>query len=460
MKSAHARTWVYLTLLLLLLPIIGRHGALDAKSLPKVERIVLPNDLVVLVSEEHSLPFVIFEILFDAGSRRDPPGSEGLAHFTAKGLLLGTNRASSAELNQTLDFLGASLTASTGRDYSVLRLQVLKKDMDAGLDLFMQTLTSPVFPEEEMQKLKKRTLGGIQATDEQPLALADKIFQKTLFPNSPYGHPIEGTPESVPGLKRDDAAAFKKSFYRPNNAILAIVGDITVAEIRERILPLLTDLEKGPIPETAFTEGSAQGPKELRIDRKIAQANIIIGNVGPKRSDPDYYAALLMNYILGGGSLQSRLLEEIRVKRGLAYSVMSQLEPEKYQGSFQIILQTKNASAAEAISLAKQQMELMRRQPVSDKSLRQAKQYLTGNFPLRLDTQSELAGLLTRIEYYGLGLDYLKKYPSLIQSVTKDDVLRAAQRYLHPDKAILVIVGDVTDLDSVHSKSHEVKPAY
>lgn len=458
MKFARSRTWLYLTLLLLL-PTIAPYGAVEARSLPKVERIVLPNNLVVLVSEEHSLPFVIFEMIFDAGSRRDPPGSEGLAHFTAKGLLLGTARLSSAELNQTVDFLGASLSASTGRDYSALRLQVLKKDMAAGLDLFMQTLTSPVFPEEEMQKLKKRTLGQIQADDEQPLALADKLFQKTLFPNSPYGHPVEGTPESVPGLKRDDAAAFKESFYRPNNAILAIVGDITAAEIREKILPLFGGLEKSPIPMSAFTEGYAQGPKELRIDRKIAQANIIIGNRGPKRSEPDYYAALLMNYILGGGSLQSRLLEEIRVKRGLAYSVMSQLEPEKYQGSFQIVLQTKNASAAEAILLAKQQMELMRRQPVSDKSLRQAKQYLIGNFPLRLDTQSELARILSRIEFYGLGLDYLEKYPSLIQSVTREDVLQASRRYLHPDEAILVIVGDVTDLDSGHSKSHDVKPA-
>lgn len=167
-----------------------------------------------------------------------------------------------------------------------------------------------------------------------------------------------------------------------------------------------------------------------------------------------------MNYILGGGSLQSRLLEEIRVKRGLAYSVMSFLEPEKYQGSFQIVLQTKNASAAEATSLARQQMELMRNQPVSDRSLRQAKQYLIGNFPLRLDTQSELGGVLTRIEYYGLGLDYLKKYPSLIQSVTKDDVLRAARRHLHPDKAILVIVGDGADLDSVQRKSNHFKPTY
>ena len=317
--------------------------------------------------------------------------------------------------------------------------------MGAGLDLFMQALTSPVFPEEEIQKLKKRTLGDIQAEDEQPLALAEKTFQKALFPASPYGHPVELTPESVPGLNRDAAFRFYRTFYRSNNAILAIVGDITVAEVREKIVPLMAGLQKGDIPDTSFDAGYAQGPKIERIDRKIAQANIIIGNAGPKRSDPDYYAAVVMNYILGGGSLQSRLMEEIRVKRGLAYSVMSLLDPEKYQGSFQIVLQTKKASTAEAISLAKRQMERMKNEAVSDSSLKRAKQYLVGSFPLRLDTQSELAGILTRIEYHGLGLDYLDKYPSLIESVTKEDVLRASRRYLHPAQAILVIVGNVTD---------------
>lgn len=445
-------------ILLALLLMIFHHGRAEAASVPKVERIAMPNGLVLLVSEEHSLPLVIFEMLIDAGSRRDPPGMEGLARLTAKGLLLGTSRLNNVELSRAIDFLGASLSASTARDYSVLRLQVLKKDMDAGLDLFMQALTSPVFPDEEIQKLKKRTLGDIQAEDEQPLALAEKTFQKTLFPASPYGHPVEGTPQSVPGLNRDAAFHFYRTFYRPNNAILAIVGDITVAEVREKIVPVMAGLQKGDIPDTRFDAGYAQGPKVERIDRKIAQANIIMGNAGPKRSDPDYYAAVVMNYILGGGSLQSRLMEEIRVKRGLAYSVMSLLDPEKYQGSFQIILQTKNASAIESISLAKRQMERMKNEAVSDTSLKRAKQYLVGSFPLRLDTQSELAGILTRIEYYGLGLDYLEKYPSLIGSVTKEDVLRASRRYLHPDQAIMVIVGDVADLGIATPKPDRVKP--
>lgn len=432
-----------LILLAFLIVMVFQIGGAEARSLPKVERIVLPNDLVLLISEEHSLPFVVFEMLVDAGSRRDPPGSEGLAHFTAKGLLLGTSQLSNTAMNQTLDFLGASLTASTTRDYSVLRLQVLKKDLHRALELFMQTLTAPVFPEEELQKLKKRTLGDIRAEEEQPLALADKIFQRILFPDSPYGHPVEGTPESVTGLRRDDAVNFYRSFYRPNNSILAIVGDVTVGEVRQKIAPLMKMLQKGRIPDSSFTAGYAKGPKEERIDRKITQVNIIIGNEGPKRSDPDYYAAVVMNYILGGGSLQSRLLEEIRVKRGLAYSVMSTLEPEKYQGSLRIMVQTKKASASEAISLVRREMERMGTETVSDQSLQRTKKYLIGNFPLRLDTQSELAGILTRVEYYGLGLDYLEKYPSLIRSVTKRDVLRAARRYLRPGEAIVVMVGDL-----------------
>jgi zinc protease len=441
MGRSRAGRWLMLLLLSMSLAALPP-GRLEGKSLPAVDRHVLSNNLVLLVSEEHSLPFVIFEMLIDAGSRRDPPGAEGLAHHTARAVLLGTARLSNTELNEGLDFLGASLSSSAGRDFCVLRLQVLKKDMEKGLDLLMQVLGSPAFPEEELQKLKQRTLGAIRAEDEQPLALADRIFQKTLFPASPYGHPVEGTPDSVSRLSREDVLRFFRTFYRPNNTIMAIVGDITVGEVQERIVPLLVGLEKGDIPDPSPDRGYATGPKEERIDRKIAQASIVIGNAGPKRGDPDYYAAVVMNYILGGGSLQSRLMEEIRVKRGLAYSIMSHLSPYKYQGSFQIFLQTRNASAAEAIWLVKQQMEAMRTAPVSDESLRRAKRYLIGNFPLRMDTQSKLAGILTRIEYYGLGLEYLERYDSFIESVTKEDVLRASRNYLHPDRAITVIVGD------------------
>jgi len=204
-----------------------------AGSMPHVERIVLPNNLVLLVSEEHSLPFVVFQMLVDAGSRLDPAGKEGLANLTAKGLLLGTARQNANAMNEALDFMGASLNSSAGQDYAAIELQVLKKDLEKGFGFFIDALMSPIFPEQEIQKEVIKILGAIQSADEQPMGLAEKTFRKTLFPQSPYGHPIEGTRESVSKLTRErDVLQFYRAFYRPNKAILAIVGDITVEEVK------------------------------------------------------------------------------------------------------------------------------------------------------------------------------------------------------------------------------------
>jgi zinc protease len=199
------------------------------------------------------------------------------------------------------------------------------------------------------------------------------------------------------------------------------------------------------IPEVPFITTFAKEQKTVKINRTITQANIILGHSGVSRENPDFYALTVMNYILGGGGFASRLVGEIRNKRGLAYSVASFFDPGKYPGSFQIVLQTKNSSAREAISLSLQQMELIQKEPVSEKELEGAKKYLIGSFPMRLDTQGKLANFLTQVEYYGLGLDYPEKYPSLINSVTREEVLRVARKYLHLENYILVAVANLKE---------------
>jgi zinc protease len=416
-----------------------------AGSMPPVQRIVLPNNLVLLVCEEHSLPFVVFQMLVDAGSRLDPAGKEGLANLAARGLLLGTSKQSESAANEALDFMGASLDASAGQDYAAVGLQVLKKDLETGFDFFMDALVHPVFPEQEIGKEVKKILGAIQSADEQPMALAEKTFRKTLFPRSPYGHPVEGTRESASKLTREDVVQFYRAFYRPNSAILSIVGDITVEEVKTKLMPALAKWPAHQVETAPFKASYAKGPQTIKINRQTTQANIVLGNIGVTRDNPDYYSLSVVNYILGGGGFGSRLTEEIRVKRGLAYSVASFFDAEKYQGSFQVVMQTKNPSARESIALVLKEMELIQKEPVSEEDIRRAKAYLVGSFPLRVDTQSKLAGFLAQVEYYGLGLDYPEKYPSLINSVTREGVLRAGKMYLHPEEAILVIVGNLKE---------------
>jgi len=414
-------------------------------AMPPVQRTLLPNGLVLLVSEEHSLPFVTLQLLIDSGSRKDPPGEEGLAYLTARGLLLGTSGHTVNQINAELDFMGASLNSSSGRDYATLSLRILKKDLDKGLDLFMEVLTQPTFPEDEIHREVEKTSAAIQSEEDRPEEVAEKAFLRALFLGSPYGHPVEGTKESVQRLRRDGVVRFYRSYYGPHGAILTIVGDMTEGEIRSSLFPRLEKWTTGEVPKLPFATTYEEGQKTVKIDRPITQANVILGHAGVSRENPDYYALTVMNYILGGGGFASRLTEEIRNKRGLAYSVASFFDPGKFPGSFQIVLQTKNASANEAISLSLQQMDRIQKELVSEKELEGAKKYLIGSFPMRLDTQGKLANFLTQVEYYRLGLDYPEKYPSLIQSITREEILRVAKKYLHPKKYVLVIVANLKE---------------
>jgi zinc protease len=415
-------------------------------AMPPVQRMVLSNGLVVLFSEDHTLPFFTLQLLIDCGSGRDPEGEEGLSNMAARTLPLGTTTGrTSSDINEVLDFMGASLTAFSGRDYTTVTFRSLKKDLDKGLHLLIEVITRAAFPRKEVRREVKKTLAQIQSYEDQPGEVAERAFRRALFLSGPYAHPVEGTKESVKGITREKIMHFYKAFYHPNNAILTVVGDITAEDVKARISPLFERWKSGATPSSPEENTFEKGKKNVNIDRKIAQANIVLGNKGIDRQNPDFYALSVMNYVLGGGGFASRLVEEIRDKKGLAYSVMSFLDPGKYPASFQVALQTKNASAMEAISLVLKEMERMRDDPVSEKELDGAKKYLIGSFPLRLDTQAKLAAFLSQMEYYGLGLDYPERYPSLIMSVTREEVQRVAKIYLHPDRYVLVVVADLEE---------------
>ena len=414
-------------------------------SLSPVERVTLKNGLRLVVCEDHSLPFVTFQMIVDGGSRLDPPDKGGLSYMTARGLLHGTTRHTAQQMSQALDFLGASLTSSSSKDYTSVGFKVLKKDLIQGFNLFMDAVTQPVFPVDEFRREIQRTLGAIKSEEEDPGELSEKEFTKALFAATPYGHPVVGTEESLARLMRNDLASFHETYIRPNNAILVIVGDITLGDINKGLISRLEGWVSHPVLQPSFEQGPVSGIKVLTTDRAITQANIVLGSVGPKRNNPDFFPMVVMNYILGGGGFSSRLFTEIRAKRGFAYSVHSAFDFKKYTGSFSITLQTKNASARESISIVLDEMKKMEAKPVTDKELEGARKYLTGSFPLRLDTQAKLAGFLAQVEFYGLGADYADNYASNIQAVTKEDVQRVAIKYLSPDNYILVVVGNLME---------------
>ncbi|MFZ2446223.1 MAG: pitrilysin family protein [Syntrophobacteraceae bacterium] len=413
-------------------------------ALPRVERTVLANKLTVLVFEDHSIPAVTLELLVSAGSWRDPGTANGLANLTARSLLIGTRNLTFEQINERLDFIGATLDADCGKDSARFGMQMLKKDLDSGFGLFVDILTAPAFHKEDVEREKDNIVGKLRTEEDDPVEVASRAFEKALFLNSPYGPQSEGTEESLAGISLDALTRFYSDFYRPNNSILVVGGDITPAEVQERLVPKLLQWGAAEIPEMRYTEGFAEGPATVRIDRPVTQATIIIGSPAIDRADKDYYAFAVMNHILGSGDLSSRLMAQIRVKSGLAYSVQSYLLARKHAGALGILIQTKDATAKEAIALAVAELERLQREPVSEAELEGAKKFLIGNFPLRYSsTQQDFAKFLARSEFYGLGTDYPEKYPSLIQAVTAQDILGVAKKYLKPHNHVLTIVADL-----------------
>ncbi|MFQ5668255.1 MAG: M16 family metallopeptidase [Candidatus Binatia bacterium] len=409
---------------------------------PAAERRTLPNGARLVVSEQHALPMVVVQILIDAGSRRDPRGKEGLASLTADLLTEGTPTRTASQISEAADFIGASLGASAGTDFATVNLTVLRKELDRGLDLLTDILLHPTFRDAEVVRRREAALAAMRARKDNPGSVAQRAFVNALFNGEPYGHLVIGNPTSVRRLTRGDLVAFYRRNYRPGGAIVTVAGDVVVAQITRRLRSALGEWRGGTARPFTYPTGAVHQRQTVRIDKPITQANVVIGGRGIARNNPDYYALRVMNYILGGGGFSSRLLDNIRTKAGLAYSVSSFFTTSKAPGSFQVVLQTKNRSANDAIQRACGEIARLRQEPVSDEELESAKLYLTGSFPLRLDTTRKIAGFLSQVEFFNLGADYAESYPKRIRAVTKEDVLRVAQQYLHPERMDLVVVAD------------------
>lgn len=418
-------------------------GETCCTAMPQAQRIELPNHLKLIVFEDHTIPAVTLQLLVSAGSWRDPHDLKGLANLCVKSVLLGTKHLSFDEINTKLDFIGATLDADCSRDFAMIGMQVLKKDLNTGTELFRDLILHPSFPEADVAGQQDDIIGSIREKEDDPLEVANRAFEQALFVNSPYAGPVEGTEKSVAALTTGELAKFYGSFYRPNNSVLVIGGDITLQEVKNLIVPGLLEWEPAEIPAMQFKTEFAEGAVNVDIDKPVTQAAIIIGCPAMDRTSEDYYAFNVMNQLLGSGDLSSRLMMEIRIKKGLAYAVESVLAARKHAGSFRVVIQTKDSSVREAIELARKELERLRSEPVSEAELQGAKKFLIGNFPLKYgSTQQDFAKFLAQVEFYGLGSDYPEKYSSLINAVTADDILRVAKKYIRPDN-VLVVVADL-----------------
>ncbi|RMG73380.1 MAG: insulinase family protein, partial [Nitrospirae bacterium] len=422
------RITLLFSFLVLLFTVANTH-AFDAR------REVLPEGLVLLHSGQHHLPVVHIVVLIKASPFDEPSEKAGLANLVAELLVEGTQSRTSEQISEEIDFIGAELDVSATRDYTTLSLAVLKKHLEKGLDILADVLLHPSFSEEEIKRKKELIKGSLKRAEEDPSFVASKEFRKALYGEShPYGRLVRGSAESLDRITRKDIQDFYNSYYRPDNAIISVVGDIDYQETVKLLSHYLKEWKAG----TKSRKMSCSVPQRferriITIDRDLKQATIVLGHLAVKRSDPDYYPLQVMNYILGGGGFASRLMTRIREDMGLAYDVYSFITSSKDVGLFQVGVQTKNPSARDVIDVIVEEMKRIQNEPVTDEELSDAKAYLTGSFPRRIDTMGKIANFLVLTEFYGLGLNYDKDYIRLINSVTKKDIQQVARKYLHPE---------------------------
>ncbi len=409
---------------------------------PEVAQEVLPNGATLLVSEQRAVPLVLIRVLVDAGSRRDPAGQGGLANLTADLLTEGTATRSAETVKEAIDFIGADLGAGADQDYAMLSLRVLRKDLDAGLDLLADVLLRPAFHGDELARRREAVLAAIRSDEDNPTTVAQKAFQRALYGDTPYGHPVSGTLETVRGLTRDDVRRFYQRHYGPGGAAVVVVGDLSLAEARAAVARAFAGWHGEPPPPFVYPPFTPPDGERLRLERPVTQAGIVLGHLGIARENPDYEALSVMNYLLGGGGFSSRLMDTIRTQAGLAYSVASFFAASKSPGPFEIVMQTKNASVADAIAKAREQVVRLRDTEISTDELEEAQRYLTGSFPLRLDSNAKIADFIAQTWFYGLGTDYADVYIRRVNAVTRADVQRVARQYLHPERFIEVVVTD------------------
>jgi zinc protease len=412
-------------------------------KLPPITEDTLANGLVIVAIENHELPVVTMRLTIRAGSSYDPIDKAGLADFTSGLLRQGTKLKSATQIAEAIDFVGGSLGASTDRDGIGVKCDVLLKHLDVGLSLLSDVVLHPVFDTTEIERQRNQVLSAIVQSKDDPGDLCSKGFNKILFGDHPYGHPVEGTEKSVSTITRDDIVKFYGDYFHPNNAFLVVAGDIKPGQVFSLIKKSFGEWRKGNIPVLQITTPPApEGYKILLIDKPdVTQTNIRFGHFGITRQNPDYYPMLLTNYILGA-SFVSRLNEEVRIKGGMTYDIRSTNEWNAMPGAFYCNTSTENDSTMSAIRASIKVIKGMKEKEVSDSEYNDAISFYSGYYPMTLETPAQVAGEIIKIKLYGLPVSYIQDFTKNVQKVTKADILRAAQKYIDTDNMVFCVVSN------------------
>jgi len=412
-------------------------------SLPPIVTRQLPNGLKLMIVEQHELPLADFVLLVGSGSTADPANKPGIANLLSAMLREGTTTRKSLEIADQIAFLGIRLFPASSWESSTLSLHTPTAQLDSALALFADVALHPSFPANEFERVRKTQLTELLQLRDQGAAIASIAFPAIIYGSAhPYGAPAQGTEASVKALTTGDLQSYYEANFRPNNATLIVVGDVTPAQVEQKINALFGSWQPADIHQLNYSEPPKSGTTTIFLIDKpgAAQSSFRIGAVGVPRSTRDYFALTVMNTILGG-SFTSRLNQNLRETRGFTYGAGSRFDMRRAAGPFLASAEIVTAKSDSAL------LEFMKelngiRQPVPPAELSRAKRYLQLQLPGNFETTQQIAAALVPVALYGLPLDYFNNYVQNIEGVTQADVARVAQQYINPGSLAVVIVGD------------------
>ncbi|HYT74419.1 MAG TPA: pitrilysin family protein [Vicinamibacterales bacterium] len=418
-------------------------AAHDVKFPPYAMR-TLANGLQVIAVSHHEQPAVSLRLIVRAGAAQDPENKPGVASMAATLLDQGTTTKSAEQIADTIDSIGGALGTGAGADMTSISAIVMKDSLSLGLDLVSDLALHPAFAKEELERQRQQSLSGMQVSYDDPEFLADLVFNRLVFGFHPYGRPQSGTPETIAALTREDLVAFHRRWFGANNAILAIVGDVTPDEAfagAERAFGAWAKSAAEPVPPV---DPPPPTRRLVVIDKPGAvQTEIRVGNIAIPRKHADFMAVDLAAKILGGEGA-NRLHRVLRSERGLTYGASADFNALRQTGNIVAQTNTRSETTGETLRLMIDEIWKLQRERVGDRELEGAQEYLTGSFPLTIETPSQIATQILNAVFFGLSLSDLQTYRERVNAVTPEDVQRVARGYLHPDRLTIVLVGDAS----------------
>jgi predicted Zn-dependent peptidase len=412
------------------------------------DRVLLPNGMVLFLMEDHELPLISVEVAIRTGSIYDPADRVGLAGMTGSVLRTGgTERQGGDEIDLWVDQVAAELSSGIGVDAGRVALDVLAKDFDAGLALLADVLMRPRFAEEKLEVARAAAIEGIRRRNDRPSGIASREFRKQLYGAAgPYGR--EATEATVNAIRRDDLLAFHQKYFVPNQTFMAITGDFNRVEMVKKIKSAFADWKKKEV--TFPTVAAAVEPKAgvYFVPRPISQTQIRVGHLSIRQSDPDFFALSILDNILGGSGFSSRLFNDIRTQQGLAYAVGSVLRAGHFErGDFVLYGETRAETTHPTLSAMIGHLKKIRETPVSEAELELAKAAFLNSFIFSFESSAQITERRASLEYYNLPEDFLERFRNQVAEVTREDILRVAKLHLHPDRLVILAVGDATKID-------------